>query len=555
MKIISFSYPLVLLVSCLWFPLTNHADPVIVWGSNTYGQTNIPATVTNVIALAGGDSHCLALRADGTVIAWGQNLSGQTNVPANATNVVSIAAGSRHSLALRRDGTVVLWGNLPPFAPPFTTVPADATNVVALALGPGAQHSLFLRSDGTVEDWGNPYYGNSLTNIPPLARNVVAVAAGSYHAVALRADGRVVAWGDTSNGPYGQTNVPSAATNIVAIATGWYGNAALRADGTILTWGSINSPSSGLTNVMDVACPFNFQGGSAASVLAVRGDGTVIEYQVAVITALPPYPTNNVAAIAGGSGDGLMLVGSSPPIFSGMPVNRTVATGSRAYFRSVAVGAMPMSYQWDCNGTNILGATNSMLVLTNVQPVQSGGYYSLIASNALGMVTNGSMMLNEVPVDFSIQPQTLSTVIGATATFTIAYTNGVGPFAYQWQSNNVNISGATNNFLSLTNVQLNQSGTYSLVASNGYGSSTNNATLVVQPFVFNGGSMNLIMTSSGLRFRLDSVYAAHSVIVFASTDLVSWLPILTNPPATGSVLFLDSAATNTPQRFYRATER
>jgi hypothetical protein len=50
--------------------------------------------------------------------------------------------------------------------------------VVALALGPGAQHSLFLRSDGTVEDWGNPYYGNSLTNIPPMARNVVAVAAG-----------------------------------------------------------------------------------------------------------------------------------------------------------------------------------------------------------------------------------------------------------------------------------------------------------------------------------------------------------------------------------------
>jgi alpha-tubulin suppressor-like RCC1 family protein len=108
----------------------------------------------------------------------GQNLSGQTNVPTNATNVVSIAAGSRHSLALRRDGTVVLWGNLPPFAPPFATVPADATNVVALALGPGAQHSLFLRSDGTVEDWGNPYYGNSLTNIPPMARNVVAVAAG-----------------------------------------------------------------------------------------------------------------------------------------------------------------------------------------------------------------------------------------------------------------------------------------------------------------------------------------------------------------------------------------
>jgi alpha-tubulin suppressor-like RCC1 family protein len=51
-------------------PLTNRADPIIVWGSNSFGQTNVPTSATNVIALAAGDSHCLALRADGTVIAW-----------------------------------------------------------------------------------------------------------------------------------------------------------------------------------------------------------------------------------------------------------------------------------------------------------------------------------------------------------------------------------------------------------------------------------------------------------------------------------------------------
>jgi hypothetical protein len=63
------------------------------------------------------------------------------------------------------------------------------------------------------------------------------------------------------------------------------------------------------------------------------------------------------------------------------------------------------------------------------------------------------------------------------------------------------------------------------------------------------------MMSNGLRLQLDGVFATNSVIIYASTNLVGWLPILTNSPATGSVLFLDSSATNRPRRFYRATEQ
>jgi hypothetical protein len=538
-----------LLILFIWlFASTiSQADPVIVWGDITYGQTNVPASASNVIALAAGDYHCVALRADGTVIAWGRNFEGQRNVPSDLTNAVSIAAGSDHGLALRRDGTVALWGKFPPVGNPLLgAVPADATNIVGLALGPGAQHALILRADGIVEDWGNTnsYYG--LTNIPVMARNIVAVAAGAFYGLALRADGKVLAWGDNS---FNQTNVPTAATNIVAIAAGWYGNAALRADGTVLLWGRINIPPSVFTNVIDLVCPFSVN--LTSDVLVLRNDGTLAEYS----SNVPVYPTNNIAAIGVGGYNGLFLVGSGPPIFPGMPVNRTVALGSRAYFRAVAVGAMPMSYQWNCNGTNLVGATNSVLVLTNVQPVQAGGYYSLIASNALGVVTNGAMLLNEVPLEFSIQPQALSTVVGAKAKFSMAYTNGVGPFVFHWQFKNAGIDGATNSSLSLSNVQLNQAGVYSLVVSNSYGSVTNNAALNVLPLIFNAGSTNLVLTTNGLQFRLDSVYATNSVTIFASTDLVNWLPILTNPPATGSVLFLDAAATNTPQRFYRALEQ
>ena len=83
---------------------------VWAWGYNGYGQTNVPAGLTNVVAIAAGGFHALALRADGTVIAWGTNSYGQTNVPIGLSNVVAVAAGQWNSMALKADGTVVAWG-------------------------------------------------------------------------------------------------------------------------------------------------------------------------------------------------------------------------------------------------------------------------------------------------------------------------------------------------------------------------------------------------------------------------------------------------------------
>jgi hypothetical protein len=603
---------------------------IVVWGNFNYGNSalaTVPPRATNVVALAAGDIHCLALRADGTVVAWGANEynAGETNVPSGLSNVVSIAAGSTHSLALRSDGTLAAWGQIYFQFGVNITVPPAATNVAALALGPGAQHALVLKADGTVLDWGNNNYG--LTNIPVTARNVVAVASGATHGVALRADGKVVAWGNV------QTSVPSTATNIVAIATSWYGNAALRADGSLLVWGSINFPVSGFTNILDVVCPINAFADNS-DVLALRRNGTLVEYSGSV----PKYPTNNITAIAAGSYNAFAVVGNGPPIFPGLPVNRTVAAGSRAYFRAVAVGTMPISYQWNANGANISGATNSVLVLTNVQPNLAGNYYSLIASNALGVATNGAMFLNVVPLEVYATTTNLPALAGATVKFsatvigqgpfgyqwffngtnllgmitntlsltnvqleqagayTVAASNSYGsvtssivnlavvpllittaptnksvitgsspafsvvasslvPLGYQWQFNSTNLSGATTNSLTLTNVQVSQAGLYSVVVSNSYGSVTANATLAVKPFAFTTGGTNLLMTTNGFQLQVNGIFASQSMVIYASTDMISWLPILTNPPATGSVRFLDSAATNWSQRFYRATEQ
>src|SRR4051812_6709794 len=105
--------PLALL--CLWCGagVARGDSRVIVWGSNnSSGQTNVnvPAALTNVVSIACGDAHTLALKADGTIIAWGNNAYGQTNIPTGLSSVSSVSAGAGYSAALKSNGTVIVWG-------------------------------------------------------------------------------------------------------------------------------------------------------------------------------------------------------------------------------------------------------------------------------------------------------------------------------------------------------------------------------------------------------------------------------------------------------------
>lgn len=464
---------------------------LFVWGNSSEGQTNLPAMTTNVVALVGGDSHCVALLADRTVQAWGANGAGQTNVPTDTTNVFGIAAGSSHSLAVRGNGDALLWGRI--FSG-VTTVPAEATNVVAVAIGPGAQHAVALRADGTVLEWGSvAEYRPALTNIPSAARNIVSVAAGAFHTVALRSDGRVVVWGDNR---FLQLNVPPSVTNIVAIAAGWHHSAALRADGRVLTWGTIQTsgslvPPPSATNIVELAC-----GGS--HVLALRRDGRVLSWGNNDGGKLNvPAAATNLAVVGGNSHGSMAAIGEGPPIFPNRGVSRTIASAETVFLRLTAVGERPVFYQWLFNGTNVPGATNEVLILTNALPHQSG-VYSLIASNALGMATNADIVLGVWPVMITNQPSSQWTYLGATVTFS-ASAGGQGPLAYQWQLNGTNILGATNANLVLTNVQYGDNGPYRVIVSNALGTATSSvAQLSVVPIliasepqsriIFRGGS-------------------------------------------------------------------
>ena len=243
-----------------------------------YDQAKPSSRATNVLAIAAGKFHTLALKADGTVVGWGYNYHGQaTGVPKTTTppissglvsvsgetlsNMVAIAAGGNHSLALKADGSVVGWGYT---VEGQSTIPSSANGAVAIA--EGNSHCLALKPDGTVVGWGNNYYGQATgvaTNSSPpyyasgivivsgqKLSNVVAIAAGDSHSLALKADGTVVGWGYS-----GYATPPAGLNNVVAVAVGGEHSLALKADGSVVGWGLNNylqtTPPAGL-NLLNV---------------------------------------------------------------------------------------------------------------------------------------------------------------------------------------------------------------------------------------------------------------------------------------------------------------
>ena len=80
------------------------------------------------------------------------------------------------------------------------------------------------------------------------------------------------------------------------------------------------------------------------------------------------------------------------------------------------------------------------------------------------------------------QPQSCTNIAGTTATFTVS-ADGSVPLTYQWFKNATNtIAEGTNAVLSLSNVQSNDMGSYSVLVTNPYGSATSGVATVTVVF-------------------------------------------------------------------------
>src|ERR1700704_1568946 len=72
---------------------------------------------------------------------------------------------------------------------------------------------------------------------------------------------------------------------------------------------------------------------------------------------------------------------------------------------------------------------------------------------------------------FTAQPMDNTIFIGQSAGFS-AVATGAAPLSFQWYRNGDSVTNATNNALTLVNVQGAQAGSYQLIVTNSYGSAT-----------------------------------------------------------------------------------
>jgi alpha-tubulin suppressor-like RCC1 family protein len=186
-----------------------------------YHQPRRVEGITDVVQIAAGYNHVLALRKDGTVWSWGFNKFGQLGVgdtenrgvPAQVrglTGVTRIYAVGNMSAARLADGSWRLWGDAGPVgegtgekfrpAPEPKPLPAHLRTTVDLG---GA---VFLLRDGSVWTWGDNSFGTlgtggdtsdfsaSGVHLKQLT-GIVRVWSDGNRTLALKNDGTLYLWG------------------------------------------------------------------------------------------------------------------------------------------------------------------------------------------------------------------------------------------------------------------------------------------------------------------------------------------------------------------------
>lgn len=403
----------------------------------------------DVAAIVAGYGHNLALKSDGTVWAWGFNGHGQLGDGATDTrteepiqvsglaNVVRIAAGEAHSVAVKSDGTVWTWGSNVggQLGDGSTTdrllpVPVSGPNGT-VAVAAGRYHTLALSADGTVWAWGDDQFGQlgdgvELTSGYPVPlgpvqvgglTQVTKIAAGSGHSLAMKSDGTLWAWGDNTSGQLGDGQIrredwPDAAipvkvsgpAGLAAIEGGAGQSFGITSDGAVWIWGanagtrdgkvvSTSTPVqvSGLSGVLSVSPAPDTSG--PYDDLAVCQDGSVWKWGVQYrwfVNPLAPDPLlpigpvlvteiSDVQMVAGKVAlkrDGTVwewgASGAAPTQVSGLSDVVAVA----AFWHRLALKRDGTVWGW---GSNYSGELGDGTTTERATPVQVAGLSDVVA--------------------------------------------------------------------------------------------------------------------------------------------------------------------------------
>lgn len=244
---------------------------------------------------AGGELHSEIVTGRGEVWGWGNDLYGQlgdgkpigryaVDLKTRAgglAEVVEVAAGSNHSLAIRKDGSVWGWGDnsLGQLGDGTRTSRLEPVQIPGLektqAVAGGYVHSLALDGRGGLWSWGSNLYGQLGTSevaesLQPrrvaLPRPVVAIAAGWFFSLAVDDIGQVWAWGRNSRGQLGSGSTtdsarPQVISGLAAIrfvAAGHQHGLAMGRDGRVWGWGANDYGQVGVSRTDEMSLPRTF---------------------------------------------------------------------------------------------------------------------------------------------------------------------------------------------------------------------------------------------------------------------------------------------------------
>jgi sulfur relay (sulfurtransferase) DsrF/TusC family protein len=228
------------------------------------------------------------------------------------------------------------------------------------------------------------------------------------------------------------------------------------------------------TSTMPVSAPwYNSAYGNGVFVVNTW-DGNAAAYSADGVnwTSSPGgLPTSAYWIVAASTGPSISI--------STQPQSTNAVQGQNVTLSVTAAGTAPFSYQWQFDSTNIASATNASLALIDVQ-LTNAGIYDVIVGNVAGSVTSSNAVLVVgYPPAITNQPQSQMVLQGADAEFTVGV-SGTGPLSYQWYYDGLALAQSTNSILALSDVQLTNSGFYSVVVSSPFGSVlSSNATLTV----------------------------------------------------------------------------
>jgi alpha-tubulin suppressor-like RCC1 family protein len=328
-------------------------------GTTTLSRTPVAVSgLSNVVALAGGGEHSLALLGNATMMGWGANREGQlgnnsttsSRVPVAIVNfltiggVTAIAAGGEFSLALLTNGTVLAWG--------ANEEGQLGNGKTTRATTPGPVKSL---------------------------SNVTAIAAGGEFALARLSNGTMMSWGSSSegqlgNGKLGKSLVPVAVkglSGVTAIAAGHEFALARLSNGTVMSWGSNAAAQLGVP-----AETKNIGEGETEEIEIVHSD-----------VPLPVQQLSGVTAIAAGGEHALALLGDGEVSAWGGNGAGQLGNGAKG-----GMSNMPTPVTGLSGVTAIAAGAHHSLALLSGGSVVSWGY------NPDGQLGNGSNIDSPVPV-------------------------------------------------------------------------------------------------------------------------------------------------------------